>query len=946
MERKIIIKGARQHNLKNIDLEIPKEKFVVITGVSGSGKSTLAFDTIYAEGQRRYVESLSAYARQFLEQMEKPDVDSIEGLSPAIAIEQKSISKNPRSTVATVTEIYDYLRVLFATVGIPYCYKCGKLITSQSTEEIVDAICSLKEGARIYILAPIVRGRKGEYKKGLSKLRRDGFVRVKIDGEIFDLSQDIELDRNKVHHIDVVVDRLVIKEGIKKRLTDSVEMALSLGEGLIKVEILGDKEILFSQNLSCPDCGISYPEITPRFFSFNSPYGACPRCQGIGTIVYFDPELVIPNPELSIRDGAIFPWAQREDPYFRKFIVALAKHLNFSLDTPFSKLDDKIKKAILYGLDGEKVEVEYGGRLIKKEFRGVLAELEDEYYNTDSFIIKRELERYMSKRPCPSCGGARLRKESLCIKVGSKSIYEITKMTIEEALNFFLNLKLKDKERKISERVLKEIIDRLKFLIDVGLPYLTLDRPSQTLSGGEAQRIKLATQIGSKLSGVLYVLDEPTIGLHQRDTEMLIKTLKELRDQGNTVIVVEHDERTIRAADYLVDLGPGSGRDGGYLVFCGSPKDIENVKDSITGAYLSKRAKIPTHNRKRPSQRWITIKGACGNNLKGIDVSIPVGLMTCVTGVSGSGKSSLIMDTLYNYLSRKFHNSYRKPLPFSSISGLEYINNVIHIDQSPIGRTPRSNPATYTGAFTPIRELFASLPESRARGYKPGRFSFNVWGGRCDVCQGEGMIKVEMHFLPDVYVKCEACKGKRFNRQTLEIRYKGKNIADVLDMTVDEAREFFEKIPKIMSKLNLLSEVGLGYIKLGQPATTLSGGEAQRIKLARELSKKSTGKTLYILDEPTIGLHFDDIKKLLSVLLKLRDLGNTIVIIEHNLDVMKVCDWIIDLGPEGGEKGGYVVAYGTPYEVSLAEGSYTGQFLRKVFEQEGVEIRRDGKIYV
>ncbi|MDY7033721.1 MAG: excinuclease ABC subunit UvrA [Thermodesulfobacteriota bacterium] len=933
--KKIRIKGAREHNLKDINVEIPREKLVVITGLSGSGKSTLAFDTIYAEGQRRYVESLSAYARQFLEQMDKPDVDSIEGLSPAISIEQRAVSKNPRSTVATTTEIYDYLRVLYARVGKPHCYQCGKEIISQTVQQIVDQVMTLPEKTKFIILSPIVRGRKGEYKKELNRLQKDGYVRVKIDGDVRELGDTIILDKNKKHDIDVIVDRLIIKENLEKRLADSLETALKLSDGIVKVERVGGEELFFSEKFACIDCGISYPEITPRMFSFNSPYGACPTCGGLGTTMHFDPELIVPNPNLSLREGAILPWARRNSSYFHQMLDALSDHYNIDIYIPFKDLEDDVQHVLLNGSGGEKIRFyfELDGRRIfhHKEFEGVIRNLERRYKETDSDFIRDEIERYMNNRPCPRCNGERLRQESLFITVKGIPISHVTKLSIREAYEFFSDMKLNNREMEIARRILKEIRDRLNFLMSVGVDYLTLDRVSATLSGGEGQRIRLATQIGSSLVGVLYILDEPSIGLHQRDNIRLLNTLKRLRDMGNTVLVVEHDEETILSSDFIVDMGPGAGVDGGRVVFCGTPEEICRDKNSLTGKYLSGNLSIPIPaERRKPNEKMLFVRGASENNLKNISVQIPLGLFNCVTGVSGSGKSTLVIDTIYRVLAQKLYHSKEKAGKVVEIEGLEYIDKVIDIDQSPIGRTPRSNPATYTGVFTHIRDLYAKLPESKARGYKPGRYSFNVKGGRCEACRGDGVIKIEMHFLPDVYVTCDVCKGKRYNRETLEVEYKGKNIADILDMTVGQALPFLSKIPKIRGKLDTLSDVGLDYIKLGQPATTLSGGEAQRVKLAKELSKRSTGNTLYILDEPTTGLHFDDIQKLLNVLNKLVDVGNTVIVIEHNLDVIKTADFIIDLGKEGGDKGGEVVACGRPEELTRVKESYTGQFLKKV----------------
>jgi len=931
----IIIKGACEHNLKCIDVEIPRDKLVVITGISGSGKSTLAFDTIYAEGQRRYVESLSAYARQFLEQMEKPDVESIEGLSPAISIEQKTTSKNPRSTVGTVTEIYDYLRLLFARVGHPYCYSCGKEIASQTVSQMVDQIMALPEGTKITLLSPLIRGRKGEYRKELLQLRKEGFVRVIIDGQPQDLAEEITLDKKKKHDIDIVVDRLIVKEGIQRRLADSLETALHHAEGIAKVQIVDGETLLFSESLACIDCGISYPEMTPRMFSFNNPYGACPECTGLGTRMYFDPDLVVPNPELSLREGAIAPWEKRLSGWFHQILEALSKAYSFDIRTPFAKLSEEAQRIILYGSGGEKVQFwweEDGGRrhTYYKEFEGVLNNLERRYRETDSEQVREDLEKYMNVMPCPTCHGARLKKEALFVRVGGRNICEVSSLSIADALGFFETLSLSDKETEIARRILKEIRERLYFLVNVGLDYLSLDRSSGTLSGGEGQRIRLATQIGSSLVGVLYILDEPSIGLHQRDNARLLKTLMRLRDLGNTVLVVEHDEETILEADHVIDMGPGAGVHGGEVVAQGTPAEVMANPRSLTGRYLSGELPIPVPKKRREVERFLRIVGATENNLKDVEVDIPLGVMTCVTGVSGSGKSSLIIDTLYKVLCQRLYRSREKAGAVREIQGLETLDKVINIDQSPIGRTPRSNPATYTGVFTEIRDLFAGLPESKLRGYKPGRYSFNVKGGRCEACSGDGIIKIEMHFLPDVYVQCEVCKGARYNRETLEVKYKGKSIAEVLDMTVSQAVQFMENIPRIKNKLVTLENVGLGYIKLGQSATTLSGGEAQRVKLAKELSKRATGRTIYILDEPTTGLHFHDIAKLLEVLERLVAAGNTIVIIEHNLDVIKTADYLIDLGPEGGDRGGEVIATGTPEEVAAVTRSYTGQFLRKM----------------
>ncbi len=932
---RILIRGARQHNLKNIDVVIPKNKLVVITGPSGSGKSSLAFDTIYAEGQRRYVESLSSYARQFLELMDKPDVDYIEGLSPAISIEQKSLSKNPRSTVGTVTEIYDYLRLLFARIGHVFCYNCGREIKSQHAPQIVETILSFSPGTKVTIYAPIVRGRKGEYRKELDELRRQGFTKVRIDGILYDLSEEIVLDKNKKHEIDLFVDKIGLREGVERRLFESVELALSKAQGVVKVET-DSETYVFSENFACPDCGISYPEITPRMFSFNNPYGACPDCTGLGVKEYFDPALIVPNPDLSLREGAIVPWADKNPIHFLPFLESLLDYYKIDMRKPFKDLPDDVKEALLFGSKGKPIPfyVERGSKreIVMRPYEGVIGELKREWENADPWERER-LERFINLVPCPTCNGARLKKEMLWVKVGGLNIYEVSKMTISQALNFFKNLNLTPKEREISKIILKEIISRLKFLLDVGLDYITLDRNSATLSSGEAQRIRLATQIGSGLTGVLYVLDEPSIGLHQRDNERLLNTLFRLRNLGNTVIVVEHDYETILRSDYVVDLGPGAGENGGYLVFQGRPEELANYDKSLTGQYLSGKLRIEVPKKRRKPKGFITIKGARANNLKNIDVSFPLGVFVCVTGVSGSGKSTLIVDTLYPLLKQKIFRSKEKAGEVDAIIGYEQIDNVIDIDQSPIGRTPRSNPATYTGVFTFIRELFANLPESKMRGYREGRFSFNVKGGRCETCRGEGYVKIEMQFLPDVYIVCDQCKGKRYNRDTLEILYKGKNIADVLEMTVTEAMDFFDAVPHIRKKLQVLYDVGLGYIRLGQPATTLSGGEAQRIKLSRELSKRETGRTLYILDEPTTGLHFADIQKLLKVLNVLVDRGNTVIVIEHNMDVIKCADYIIDLGPEGGEMGGEIVFSGTPEELLECERSYTGQFLKKYLDQ-------------
>jgi excinuclease ABC subunit A len=932
MADEIVIKGAREHNLKGIDVTIPRDQLVVITGVSGSGKSTLAFDTLYAEGQRRYVESLSAYARQFLEQMSKPDVESIEGLSPAISIEQKTTSKNPRSTVGTVTEIYDYLRLLFARVGRIHCHGCGKEISSWTVQQMVDRIMTLPEKTRLLLMAPIVRGRKGEYRKELRQLQADGFVRIRIDGEMRELAEDIALDKNKKHTLEVVVDRLVIRPGIESRMADSLETALRLADGIVRVEEVDGESRLFSERHACADCGISYPEITPRMFSFNNPYGACPDCSGLGTRMYFDPEEVVPNPELSLREGAVVPWETRTGFYYHQLLEALADHYEFDIKTPFALLPERIRSILLYGSGKEKVRFFYdqGERrhYYEKPFEGIIPNLERRYHETDSDRVRENLERFMNVMPCPTCQGARLRPESLFVRVGGSNIQEICALSIHDAEQFFQTLRLSEKEFAIGRRVLKEIRERLSFLTYVGLDYLSLDRASGTLSGGEGQRIRLATQVGSSLVGVLYILDEPSIGLHQRDNRRLLDTLKRLRDLGNTVLVVEHDEETILEADHVIDMGPGAGAHGGEIVAQGPPREILDVPASLTGRYLSGKLTIPLPTDRRSSDRRLEIVGARENNLKGIDVAIPLGIMTCVTGVSGSGKSTLIIDTLYKALSQRLYRSRDKAGKVDDIRGLEFLDKVIDIDQSPIGRTPRSNPATYSGVFTDIRDLFSQLPEAKLRGYKPGRFSFNVKGGRCEACQGEGILKIEMHFLPDVYVQCEVCKGARYNRETLEVHYKSKNIAEVLDMTVNQALAFLENIPRIRNKLEMLRDVGLGYIKLGQSATTLSGGEAQRVKLAKELGKRSTGRTIYILDEPTTGLHFADIHNLLEVLHRLVEAGNTVVIIEHNLDVIKTADHIIDLGPEGGSRGGEIIVSGTPEDVARCSRSHTGRYLR------------------
>jgi len=932
---KIIISGARQHNLKNINVTIRRNKLVVITGLSGSGKSTLAFDTLYAEGQRRYVESLSSYARQFLERMEKPDVDLIEGLSPAIAIQQKAASHNPRSTVGTVTEIYDYLRLLFARAGTSYCYQCGQPISSQSIDQIVDKVMSLPDGSRIIILSPIITAQKGTHEKHLKLLKKDGFARVRIDGEILEIDEIGKLDKNKKHTIDVVVDRLIVKKRIENRLADSLELAMSLSDGLVTVDVPGGQPVLFSEKSACITCGISYPDFTPASFSFNSPQGACPKCDGLGSSTEFDPDLIIPNRELSLREGAVAVWAHRNTMHFFEFLDALTEHYGVDIYTPYKDLPNHFKKILLYGSKNERITFyfERSSRryTYKKRFEGIMPNLQRRYLETESYQSREEIKRYMNFRPCTECAGTKLNKASRSVKIDNLAIFEITALSVAKARSFFKEMNLSGKKAIIAKRIFKEINDRLGFLENVGLSYLTLDRQAYTLSGGESQRIRLATQIGSKLTGVLYVLDEPSIGLHQRDNLRLLATLKQMRDLGNTVLVVEHDEETIRSSDQVIDMGPGAGVKGGQIVFSGTPEALLEEDRSLTGKYLSgkKRIEIPS-NRRRGQGKKLIIAGASQNNLKKIDVEFPLGCFTCVTGVSGSGKSTLVLETLYNVLSQRLYHARIQAGTHDHILGLEYLDKVIHIDQSPIGRTPRSNPGTYTGVFTYIRELFSRTAEARMRGYKPGRFSFNVKGGRCEACRGDGIIKIEMHFLPDVYVTCDVCRGKRYNRESLEIRYKGKNIANVLDMTVNQTLDFFGKIHKIRQKLQTLVDVGLGYIQIGQSATTLSGGEAQRVKLSRELSKKSTGKTVYILDEPTTGLHTDDIRRLLNVLNRFVETGNTVIVIEHNLDVIKTADHIIDLGPEGGDDGGDIVACGTPEEIASVKQSYTGQFLKKV----------------
>jgi excinuclease ABC subunit A len=926
---RIIIRGAREHNLKSIDLEIPRDQLTVITGLSGSGKSSLAFDTIYAEGQRRYVESLSAYARQFLEQMEKPDVDSIEGLSPAISIEQRTTSKNPRSTVGTVTEIYDYLRVLYARIGIPHCPSCGRVIAAQTVQQMVDRVLTLPAGTKLMILAPVVRGRKGEYRKLFFDLGRQGYSRARVNGTVRELTEEIDLDRNRKHTIEVVVDRLIVRESLGRRLADSLETALKLADGIAQVEPVdgGGEAFVFSERLACAECGVSFPEVSPRMFSFNNPYGACPTCSGLGTRYEIDAELLVPDPERSLKQGALAPWATRESVYFRQTLQALARRHRFSLDTPWAKLPRKTRELILRGdPDG---------------FEGVVKILERRYRETVSEEARQDVERFMALRPCPDCAGARLRPESVAVRIAGRSIADVARLTIKDAAQFFDTLQLSERDAHIARRVLKEIRERLGFLTHVGLDYLALDRAAGTLSGGEGQRIRLATQIGSSLVGVLYILDEPSIGLHQRDNRRLLDTLRRLRDLGNTVLVVEHDEETIRSADYVVDLGPGAGELGGHVVAVGTADEIMANPGSLTGQYLSGRRAIPVPRTRRPTAgKFVTIHKPREHNLKGDTVRIPLGTFTCVTGVSGSGKSTLVNDILYHALAQMLHRAQQRPGAHERIEGAQHVDKVIDIDQSPIGRTPRSNPATYTGVFTFIRTLFSRTPEARMRGYGPGRFSFNVKGGRCEACQGDGLVKIEMHFLPDVYVTCEVCRGQRYNRETLDVRYKGKHIADVLGMTVREALEFFDAVPVIKQKLQTLHDVGLDYIRLGQSATTLSGGEAQRVKLSTELSRRATGRTLYILDEPTTGLHFADIERLIGVLNQLVDQGNTVVIIEHNLDVIKTADWIIDLGPEGGEEGGRVMAVGTPELVAREARSYTGQFLRPVLARRAAAARR------
>ncbi|WP_406795316.1 excinuclease ABC subunit UvrA [Bacillus velezensis] len=937
---RIEVKGARAHNLKNIDVTIPRDQLVVVTGLSGSGKSSLAFDTIYAEGQRRYVESLSAYARQFLGQMDKPDVDAIEGLSPAISIDQKTTSRNPRSTVGTVTEIYDYLRLLYARVGKPHCPEHGIEITSQTIEQMVDRILEYPERTKLQVLAPIISGRKGAHVKVLDQIRKQGYVRVRIDGEMAELSDDIELEKNKKHSIEVVIDRIVVKEGVAARLSDSLETALRLGEGRVMIDVIGQEELMFSEHHACPLCGFSIGELEPRLFSFNSPFGACPTCDGLGLKLEVDPELVIPNPELSLKEHAIAPWTPISSQYYPQLLQAVCRHYGIDMETPVKDLPKHQLDKVLYGSGNERIYFKYENdfgqvRENEIEFEGVLRNIERRYKETSSDYIREQMEQYMSQKPCPTCKGYRLKKEALAVLVNGRHIGTITELSVGDALEFFKNLTLSEKDMQIADLILREIVERLSFLDKVGLDYLTLSRAAGTLSGGEAQRIRLATQIGSRLSGVLYILDEPSIGLHQRDNDRLISALKNMRDLGNTLIVVEHDEDTMMAADYLIDIGPGAGIHGGRVISAGTPEEVMNDADSLTGRYLSGAQFIPMPpERRKPDGRFIEIKGASENNLKKANAKFPLGTFTAVTGVSGSGKSTLVNEILHKALAQKLHKAKAKPGSHKEIKGLDHLDKVIDIDQAPIGRTPRSNPATYTGVFDDIRDVFAQTNEAKVRGYKKGRFSFNVKGGRCEACRGDGIIKIEMHFLPDVYVPCEVCHGKRYNRETLEVTYKGKSISDVLDMTVEDALSFFENIPKIKRKLQTLADVGLGYVTLGQPATTLSGGEAQRVKLASELHKRSTGRTLYILDEPTTGLHVDDIARLLVVLQRLVDNGDTVLVIEHNLDIIKTADYIVDLGPEGGAGGGTIVASGTPEEVVEVKKSYTGRYLKPVMERD------------
>lgn len=936
MNDSIIVRGARQHNLKNINLDLPHNKLIVITGLSGSGKSTLAFDTLYAEGQRRYVESLSAYARMFLERMEKPDADLIEGLSPAIAIEQKTTSHNPRSTVGTVTEIYDYMRLLFARVGIAHCYKCGKPIMRQSLDEMIDQIKTLPEGSKLVLSAPLVTNQKGTQKDLIKRLRKEGFARLRIDGQIHDINEVDELDKNKRHDVEVVVDRIVLKPDAEKRLADSLELALHQSGGLVKIEVIDGDMLLFNENAACVDCGISYPEFTPASFSFNNPQGACDKCAGLGTTNEIDPDLIVPNKELSLREGALVPWEKRDSLTFIEFLEGFAELYGTDIYTPFKDLPEPFKQALLYGTGDTFVKFSYqhGNRRIyyERPYEGLVNNLMRRYLDTESEQMREDIRRYMNVIDCPACQGKKLKPESLAVRVGGKNVAEITALSVEKATIFFQNLDLDGQRAIIAQKLIKEINDRLMFLNNVGLTYLTLDRRALTLSGGESQRIRLATQIGSKLTGVLYVLDEPSIGLHQRDNEKLLQSLFQIRDLGNTVLVVEHDEDTILCADYLVDMGPRAGVHGGEVVFAGKPSDLPLAPESLTGQYLSGKLEIPVPKKRRKAAKggYLEVKGVRTNNLKNISVKVPLGCFTCVTGVSGSGKSSLVLETLYPAIMQHIYGSRILAGPYDSLTGLEKIDKIINVDQAPIGRTPRSNPGTYTGVFSDIRDLFAKTPDAKAFGYKPGRFSFNVKGGRCEACQGDGILKIEMHFLPDVFVTCDVCQGKRYNRETLDVRYKGKNIAEVLEMTVDQGVDFFSAVPNIRNKLQTLQEVGLGYVQIGQSALTLSGGEAQRVKLAKELTKRATGKTIYLLDEPTTGLHSDDIKKLLEVLNQLVDKGNTVLVIEHNLDVIKTADYIIDIGPEGGDAGGNVIASGTPEEVAAVPESYTGEYLNKI----------------